>query len=145
MATLDEVRSDIWNVLKTGLTTVLVKPEHPTEQLGKFPAMVVYVSSGEWTNDTPEGKKVLAQVVVEIHVSRPALGLHRAIDQLQEYLESVPNLLFNARKATTGNIFTQRFTFGRISFEILASSWAGTDTTMARFTIQDVKVRNAVT
>lgn len=144
MASLDDIRHDIWNVLHTGLTDVRYKPEHPTEQLSVFPAMVVYVSSGTWENDTSEGKKVLARVVVEIHKSRPAQGLDRAIDELQPYLESVPNMLFKARSGVGLNIFVERFTFGTIDFEILASSWAGVDTTMARFTINDVKVRNLI-
>lgn len=141
MASLDDIRHDIWDALQTGLTALRIAPEHPTEQLAAFPAMVVYVAGGTWEQDTSEGKKVLARVVVEIHVSRPAKGLHRAIDELQPYLESVANLLFKARR---DNTFAERFTFGTIDFEILASNWAGVDTTMARFTINDVKVRNLI-
>jgi hypothetical protein len=141
VATLEEVRGAIQTLLSTELTTIRYAPEHPTEMLAVYPAMVVYVQDVVWTVEMGgQGKLGLASVVAEVHVQR-AKGLHRAIEELQPYMESIATELTAALRDGT---FTQRFTFGEIRVELVSGEW-GTDQTMAaRATINGVKVRNTV-
>jgi hypothetical protein len=142
MATLEQAQTAIWTLLAAQLTTVRYKPEHPTEMLSVYPAMVVYVGSGTWEMEFgANARKGLANLIIEIHVSR-AQGLHRAIDELMPYLSSVPNAVFLALRQQTFTV--NDFTFGLMSYEILSGEW-GTDATMlARFTLEGVKTRNTV-
>src|SRR5688500_4439418 len=129
MATLDQARGAIHTLLAAELTTVRYAPEHPTETLPAYPAMVVYTEGGSWEIEVGGQSMLgLARVMVEIHVSR-GKSLHRSIDELQPFMDSVPNALIAALAAGT---YAQRFTFGVIDFEVLASNWGGIDTMMAR-------------
>jgi hypothetical protein len=141
VATLEQVRGAIQTLLAAELTTIRYAPEHPTEMLAVYPAMVVYVQDVVWTVEMGgQGKLGFASVVAEVHVQR-AKGLHRAIEELQPYMESIATELITALRDGT---FAQRFTFGEIRVELVSGEW-GTDQTMAaRATIQDVKVRNTV-
>jgi hypothetical protein len=141
MATLDEVRDSIQVLLDVQLTGVKYAPVHPTETLSQYPALVVYTQMVDWNIEVGGMSKIgLANVVAEVHVSR-SKGLHRAIDELQPYMESIATAMIAALRDGT---FAQRFTFGQISVELVAAEW-GTDQTMAaRATIQGVKVRNSV-
>jgi hypothetical protein len=146
-ATLDTARGAIWSKLATALSASLLHaPEHPIGNAPQYPAMAVRVDGGVWT---PEfGATVmlgLVRVAVDIHVSRKA-GDAAAMDELQPFMESVPNALVLAL-GTDGFTYggnTIRFTFGSIEFEVGTSKWGTDDTMIARFTVTDVKVRNTV-
>lgn len=116
-------------------------PDTPPEKMSVFPFSVAYVTSGTWKIGPPELKTGLHNIVIEIHVSREQ-DLGRAIEDVMEFSESVPNAIFSAFKAGT---LTALQTFDTLTYTFGPLGWAGIATVGWRFTLNTVKMQSEVT
>jgi hypothetical protein len=139
MSGLTDIIGDIQLRLKAlpGMGDV---PFYPQEDASKFPHVTIYPGASQWTFGPAGDKKILYNIVVELHVARK--NLPDDTKSVYRYVEIVPNALMSSNETDT----LANTAFSGISFSgLIAMGYGGSDTLGFRWTLQDVKLITAIT
>jgi hypothetical protein len=139
MSGLTDIIGDIQLRLKAlpGMGDV---PFYPQEDAAKFPHITIYPGASQWTFGPAGDKKILYNIVVELHVSRK--NLPDDAKSVYRYVEIVPNALMSSNETDT----LANTAFSGISFSgLISMGYGGSDTLGFRWTLQDVKLITAIT
>lgn len=133
---------------------VVATPDAPPEQLGVFPALVVYPRTGFWRFGSASGSRSREMrwgthtLAIVLHVDRADLAYDMA--RALPFTESVPNALlagfardrFNQAAVTLGDPTTPGTT-PPVRYEMGPSQWGGVDTIAITFSL-DVSVEEEI-
>lgn len=122
------------------LSGVRSAPATPPEAINATPIILVYPAFGRFTWDTPEGKRGLHNVGIDVLTE--ATDIARARTLLNPFVESIPNALF---KGVRDNAFTAFSAFGQIEYEFVSVKYAEIDYLGYRFVVTDLKIRDTIT
>jgi hypothetical protein len=113
-------------------------PDYPPEQLNDFPFAVAFPGEGTHQFGVAGERKMLANVVLEVHVSR--IDLPSAVENSIGFGDTVPNALMNnvTLNGTADTFESILQTFGVLN-------WGDTQTLGWRFILTNIKARYNIT
>jgi hypothetical protein len=143
MSTLQSTIEAIQDAVLT-VSGIKNAPDYAPDKLpGVFPFVVTYPDSGVWMWGTAGAKKGLHSITVELHVSRNDIVF--ALKELDLYVETIPNAIMKD-PTLGGNVDTFGGAGGEaITYQYGPMNYGGVDTMGITFTINNIKIRSAIT
>jgi hypothetical protein len=115
-------------------------PFYPQEDAAKFPYVAIYPGASQWFFNTPGDKKVLYDIVIDLHVARK--NLPDDLKSAYRFVESVPNALMST---DDGDLLSTTACKGIAFSGLMEWEVGGLATIGFRWTMQEVKLLTAIT
>ena len=132
---IDEIIDELQTI--SGIRRV---PDEPPENNSAFPFAVAYPSSGNYEQIMTQEMKALHSINIELHVARK--DLPRDYQKVMDLIDTIPYELMKKHK---DGGFSNLDTFGQITYLFGPLSWGAVDTLGVTYTINNVKVKTAIT
>jgi hypothetical protein len=117
-------------------------PLEPPDAINNYPFSVCYPDTGTFEIAPTLSKKGLHAVVIELHVNKKGVGASLAT--AIPFCAAIPNLLFS--KLLNDNRWNGTIdTFRSVSYAYGQFTYGGVETVGFKFTVNDIKIIDAIT